>query len=69
MDMTITPQSPGRQRVPGPLGVNGDAPVRLSTSYKCNSRTPLFRLFLELLGGGGEIGVLIAEELVGDLPR
>ena len=30
---------------------------------------PLFCLLLERLGRGGEVGVFIAEELVGDLPR
>ena len=33
----------------------------------CSSSHPLFGLLLERLGGGGEVRVLVAEQLVGDL--
>ena len=38
-----------------------------STSYICSSRIRFSASCLEGSGGGGKVGVLVAEQLVGDL--
>ena len=52
---------------PGFQGVDGNAPVSPEHVVGVELPDPLGGLFLEGLGGGGEVGVLVAEELVGDL--
>ena len=52
---------------PGLQRVHGDAAVRPQHVVAVELPDPLFRLLLELCRGGGEVRVLVAEELVGDL--
>ena len=49
--------------------IDGDAAVGAQHVVHVQLPDALFRLLLELLGRGREVGILIAEQLVGDLPR
>lgn len=53
---------------PGLQGVDGDAAVRPEHVVHVKLIHPLLCLLLELLAAGGEVRVLVAEELVGNLP-
>ena len=53
---------------PGLQGVHRDAPVRPEHIVHMQLPEPLLRLLLEGPGVGGVVGVLVAEQLIGDLP-